>query len=793
MTPKLPPRRLLAVAAALAVFGGQADASNAQTSPASPSTQTDLACPLGSFHCAPRPLNYAMCRPNALLEFYDPSLGKDTSLRETSPTRVQAQHVDSSNQSVYHLSGEVKLQRADQQLQAERIDYNDGSTDYDARGNVRYQEAGQLLAASHMRGNTDASRGIADDVRYQMLDARGNGTAGQGQMLDAQHTRYSQATYSTCDVGHHLWEFRAKSITINKETGVGVARNATMRLGNVPFLYLPYFSFPVDDRRKSGFLYPTIGNTSRSGYEISTPYYLNLAPNYDATLDPRIYSERGAMLAGEFRYLTPGSRGQLNVEYVPNDHGESDGLADTQGDSRYLVKFSDRTLLWQGWQFVGSYNHASDSSYLYDYGDALSHAAVYTLGSNAAIVGGGKWWNASFGGTIYQNVNPFVTDRGLPYRQLPYAKFGMDVPLSRWLEFGMDTSAVAFRKTGFVEGQREDIYPYLAADFGTSAWFVRPRLAYRYTAYQLGSDYQDYGYRGPLGNGAITPFDQKSPTRSLPVVSLDSGLVFDRSTTLFGSGYTQTLEPRLYYLYVPYRNQNNLPLFDTNVMSFDYWQLFSTNQFSGADRQMDANNLTAALTTRLLDDSGVERVSASIGQIHYFSPQKVLATDWVRSAYVAQLDVQLSDRWRLNSAYQWSPNTRLTDMAAVQLQRRLRTDGIFNFSYRYRRGLLEQYSASVVYPVSERWRLVGSWTYSVKDRQSVDALAGVEYDSCCVSLRLVGRSYVNQSYYGFGPVPTGGNLDRRDNAVMFEVVFKGLGSTGGQIDPLLRRDILGYQ
>ena len=793
MTPKLPPRRLLAVAAALAVFGGQADASNAQISPASPSNQTDLACPLGSFHCAPRPLNYAMCRPNALLEFYDPSLGKDASLRETSPTLVQAQHVDSSNQSVYHLSGDVKLQRADQQLQAERIDYNDGSTDYDARGNVRYQEAGQLLAASRMRGNTEASRGIADDVRYQMLDARGNGTAGQGQMLDAQHTRYSQATYSTCDVGHHLWEFRAKSITINKETGVGVARNATMRLGNVPFLYLPYFSFPVDDRRKSGFLYPTIGNTSRSGFEVSTPYYLNLAPNYDATLDPRIYSERGAMLAGEFRYLTPGSRGQLNVEYVPNDHGESDGLADTKDDSRYLVKFSDSTQLWQGWQFVGSYNHASDSSYLYDYGDPLSHAAIYTLGSNAAIMGGGKWWSASFGGTIYQNVNPFVTDSGLPYKQLPYATFGMTVPLSRWLEFGMSTSAVAFRKTGFVDGQREDIYPYLAADFSTSAWFVRPKLAYRYTAYQLDGDYGRYGYSGLLGTGGVSPFTRQSPSRALPIVSVDSGLVFDRSASLFGNSYTQTLEPRLYYLYVPYRNQDNLPVFDTSLMSFDYWQLFSPNQFSGADRQMDANNLTAALTTRLLDDSGVERVSASIGQIHYFSPQKVLATDWVRSAYVAQLDVQLSDRWRLNSAYQWSPNTRLTDMAAVQLQRRLRTDGIFNFSYRYRRGLLEQYSASVVYPVSERWRLVGSWTYSVKDRQSVDALAGVEYDSCCVSLRLVGRSYVNQSYYGFGPVPRGGNLDRRDNAVLFEVVFKGLGSTGGQIDPLLRRDILGYQ
>jgi LPS-assembly protein len=171
----------------------------------------------------------------------------------------------------------------------------------------------------------------------------------------------------------------------------------------------------------------------------------------------------------------------------------------------------------------------------------------------------------------------------------------------------------------------------------------------------------------------------------------------------------------------------------------------------------------------------------------------VIGTDWVRSAYVAQLDVQLSDRWRLASSYQWSPNTRLTDMAAMELQRRLGTDGIFNFSYRYRRGLLEQYSASAVYPLSERWRLVGSWTYSVKDRETVEALAGVEYDSCCVSLRLVDRNYVNQSYYGFGPVPVGSNIGQRDNAIMFEVVFKGLGSSGGQIDPLLHRDILGYQ
>jgi LPS-assembly protein len=778
VTRKLPPRRLLAVAAALALIGSQANAETAQPGPTTTQSAA-TACPLGTFHCAPKPPSYAMCRPNAMLDFYDPTLSRDPSLRETSPTSVWAQHVDSSDQSVYHLSGEVKLDRADQQLQADSLDYNNVSTDYDARGNVRYQEAGQLLSASHMQGNTEASRGIAHDVRYQMLDARGNGVAEKGQMFDAQRTRYTRATYSTCDVGHHVWEFRAKSIAIDKTSGVGVARNATMRLGKVPFLYLPYISFPVNDQRKSGFLYPVFGKSSRGGFELSTPYYLNLAPNYDATLDPRIYTARGPMLGGEFRYLFPRTSGQFNVQYVPKDRGGSVGLEDTKGKQRYLINVSNVTNLWGNWRLFSSINRASDSSYYYDYGDNLVDTVVQTLSSNVAAVGAGKWWSAAVGATVYQNVNPFLTDASLQYRQLPYATFSMNVPLSRWLEFGLDSQAVAFRKPGYIEGQREDLYPYLSAYFGTPAWFVRPKLAYRYTTYQLNDDYPKYGAQ----------FTEQSPTRSLPIVSVDSGLVFDRSTSLFGSGHTQTLEPRLYYLYVPYRNQNNLPVFDTRLMSFDYWQLFSPNQFSGADRQMDANNLTAALTSRLLDENGVERMSVSLGQIHYFSPQRVVGNDWVHSAYVAQFGLQLSDRWRLNSSYQWSPNTRKTEMGSFELQRRVGDDGILNVSYHYRRNLLEQYGVSGVYPLSDRWRLVGAVAWSVPDGHSVEAAAGVQYDSCCVALRLVERNYVKQSGYGH----PAGSGNQRDNAIMFEIVFKGLGSSGTQIDSLLQRDILGYQ
>ncbi|WP_266168407.1 LPS-assembly protein LptD [Dyella subtropica] len=836
MTPKLtlrhlPPRRLLAVAAALALFGGQAEAQSTApdvgAAPAPAPTENSEAnatptCALGSFHCARRPLNYAMCRPNAMLEFYDPTLSKDSSLRDTSNTEVYAEQVDSSDQTVYHLQGRVKLERADQRMQSDTADYNSDTTDYDARGNVRYQEAGQLMSAEHMRGNTDASTGIADDVRYQMLESRGNGVAKRGQMLDAQRTHYTAVTYSTCDVGHHLWEIRSKDLRIDKESGRGTARNATMSLGGVPIMYFPYFSFPVDNRRQSGFLNPTFGSSNRSGFMLSTPYYLNLAPNYDATLDPRIYVDRGLMLAGEFRYLNliPGSSGQLNIEYLPNDNGKTapNSVEQTKGTDRYLVKFNDSSHLIGPWSFNTSINRSSDRNYLRDFGNDLYTSAIGTLTSSAYVNGGGRWWSASFGADTYQNVDPNLPDSVVQYKRWPRATFNLNLPVERWLEFGADTEAVAFRKNDVVEGNRLDLYPYLAADFRGAAWFVRPKVAYRYTGYELTGGYQRYGYFGflnpnnPNSPGITTPFSQRSPSRSLPIVSLDSGLVFDRNTSLFGNSYTQTLEPRLYYLYVPYRDQNNLPLFDTNLMSFDYWQLFSPNKYSGADRQMNANNLTAAVTTRLLDDNGVERLSASFGQIRYFNQQRVqlpngantvsAPTDWSGSDYVAQLSVQLNDQWRLNSSYQWNPHTRMlagnditgkpyfvgrnTDLGAVELQRRIGVDGIVNFSYRYRRGLLEQYDASAVYPISDRWRILGRWTYSVLEKRTVEALAGIEYDSCCVAVRVIGRHYVNT--YNFNTQHANAN-----NAIMFELQFKGLGAFNSQAEGLLRRGILGYQ
>ncbi|KGI77047.1 LPS assembly protein LptD [Oleiagrimonas soli] len=801
--PAPPRRRLLALAVALAVSGTAAHAAQDATTTVAPipavrgAKAPPAPCPLGSLFCPPRPVSYALCRPNALLAFYQPGLPQDTDGRDLADTDVRAAHVDSSNRSVYRLDGQVRLQRYDQLLRADHVDYNDVTTAYDAHGDVRYQDSTMLLSAQHIQGTTMPDRSTANTVQYQLLESHGNGIAGTAQLFDPQHSKLQQATYSTCDPGDRVWEFRAKQIDLNKQTGVGVAHHATLRYHHVPILYLPYMSFPIDNRRKSGFLYPTFGNSSNAGFTYSQPYYLNLAPNYDATLTPNLYSERGLMLGTQFRYLTDLGRGVLNVDYLPNDSkAGSDHSGNTRPDlkdgaNRYFIDFSNVTPIGRQWNFSVRYRHVSDPYYFKDFSNDIVRSATTVLPSNAYISGHGNWWNAAIGVDRYESVDPALPDNRLQYRRWPRGVFNMDIPLSRYIDFGLNTEAVAFRRDESVQGNRLDLQPYVSWSLGGSAWYVKPRVAYRYTRYDLIGDFNQYA-------GSYT-YPNRTPSRSMPIYSVDSGLYFERQTSLFGEEYTQTLEPRLYYLYVPYRNQDDLPLFDTRLMTFDYWQLFSTNRFSGADRQMDANNLTGAITSRLLDANGDERASISFGQIRYLQPQRVQLTpnapeiDYSGSAYVSQFSLKLSDDWRLNSAYQWSPNTRHNQVATLGVQRRIGADGVFNFSYRYRNRFLEQLDASAVYPISARWRVLGRWNVSLRDSlvgnpnwnrghpKTLDAVAGVEYDSCCVAIRLVGHHYVRDNY---------GNTN---NAVMLEIEFKGLGSTTPQTESFLQRAILGYQ
>jgi LPS-assembly protein len=723
-------------------------------------------CPLGAFVCPVAKNDFALCKKNDLLDFYVPGL-PTTGDRATSQAQVQGDRFRSPDSDIFHLSGHTSLQRLDQLLRADDLTYNADTTAYAATGHVRYQERGMLFSADSMRGTTDPEYGVADNVQYQLLTSRGNGVASRAIMLDHDRDKLRQVTYSTCDLHHRVWEIEAKTMTMNRDQGVGRAHDVTMRLKGVPFLWLPYLRFPIDHRRQTGFLYPSFGKRGRAGFMFSVPFYWNIAPNYDATFTPTWYAERGGMLGAQFRYLTTTSKGELNLQYMPHDK--------VAGRNRGYLTFSNQTVLPLDLRWNTSIAHATDKAWFQDFGQNLTTSTATLLGSSSYVTKSTDWWNAGAGADWYQIVTPGVSDRAAPYRRLPNVYFNASRPIGGpgGPEWGINAQAVRFVKPDAVGGDRFDLYPYLAWPLQGAAWFLRPEAGVRYTAYNLP---QPVAAGGPA-----------HPSRTTPIFDLDAGLIFERDVHLFGSDYTQTLEPRVYYLRVPYRNQNDLPLFDTQPLTFDFWQLFTTNSFSGADRQMNANNLSLALTTRFLDGNGDEKLSASIGQIRYFEPEKVTlypngkAVDYSGSNYVANLTVSLSDNWRVNASQQWNPDTDRTDVSTVGLQRRLWGDGIVNFDYRYRRDLLEQADVSAAIPVGDAWKLVGGYTYSLRDRRAIDAFAGLEWDSCCTAIRLLSRHYV-YDYQG-----------NSDNAIMLEIQFKGLGSYGQKLGSFLQTAILGYE
>jgi len=747
--------RALAFAITLAVAPGMALAQGSADT-----------CPLGAFTCPVVKNDFALCRKNDLLNFYVPGLPTQGD-REASPAQVQGDRFSSPDSKLFHLSGDTALQRLDQLLRADSLTYDADTTAYDAEGHVRYQERGMLFSADSMKGTTTPEYGVADNVQYQLLSSRGNGVASQAIMLDQDRDKLHDVTYSTCDLHNRVWEIEAKTMTMDRNEGLGRAHGVTMRVKGVPFLWLPYMRFPIDNRRQTGFLYPSFGKRSRAGFFVSIPFYWNIAPNYDATFTPVWYADRGGMLDSQARWLTGTSKGELNLEYMPHDK--------VAGRNRGYLTLRNRTKLPWDLRWNTYIARATDKAWFQDFGENLITSRAVQLHSSSYVSSSGDWWNAGVGADWYQIVTPGISDRAAAYRRLPRLYFNADRPIGGpgGPEWGIESEAVRFVQPEKVGGERFDMYPYLAWPLQGAAWFLRPEVGVRHTAYNLPQ---------PVARG-----DSDHPTRTTPIFDVDAGLIFERDTHLFGSDYTQTLEPRVYYLRVPYRNQDDLPLFDTRSLTFDFWQLFTTNSFSGADRQMNANNLSLALTTRFLDEDGVEKLSASIGQIRYFDPQRVTLrrggreVDYSGSNYVANLTIALNDNWRLTTSQQWNPNTDETDVSTVGLQRRLWGDGIVNLDYRYRRDLIEQASMTAEVPVGAAWKLVGGYTYSLRDKRAIDAFAGIEWDSCCTAIRILSRHYV-YDYKG-----------NSNNAIMFEIQFKGVGSYGQHAGTFLQNAILGYQ
>lgn len=698
--------------------------------------------------------------------------------RESAATDISATSLDVKTGEVTVFSGDVELVHADQWMNTDKVTYRHESEQFVTEGQVRYQDRALRLTAEAAAGDQKADTLTMGQVHYQFNDQLGNGTAATAVMKGPVGSMTS-ATYSTCPPGQRQWEFSASRISVNDKTATGVAHNVSLRLGGVPVLWLPLISFPTDDKRRSGLLSPTLGRDDINGLDVRIPVYLNLAPNYDATLTPRWLSKRGLMHQGEFRYLTAHSRGQFNGTWLGND--------DVTGTDRSLLNWKSNTTINRHWYTSTNFNYVSDDNYFGDFGDSIDATSISLLNSSAGVYGRGKYWSASLTAEAWQIASPLVIEGNEPYRRLPRLQASAQRPFARWLEAGIGFEAVRFAHDAldagsrrYDNGNRVDVLPYLRLPFGGNSWFVTPELAWRYTGYS--------SLEGRLvDNGADT-----SLTRSLPIASVDAGVYFERDLKWGGQDYIQTLEPRMYYLWVPYRDQSELPLFDTGALTFSWSSLLRENRFGGADRQADANQVALALTTRILSAAdGRERLRAGVGRITYFEQPRVgLLTSLPDSgnsgsAWIGTLDLVVSDWWSMGVTQQWDPEEQRTDLSSARGQLRLKRGTIVNAAYRYRRGTpgqtkVEETDLSFIIPVGNSWNLYGRWNYSLHDNQTIEALAGFEWDSCCLAVRLLGRQFVR-------------SLNSPDNlGIYLEIELKGLGSFGRNTAGFLDNAILGY-
>ncbi len=748
-----------------------------------------------------KPEDYSLCPvDDAVPLFADAQapVGLPAQDRNNLPTDINGDSVEGVNGETVNVQGKVTLKRGDQFLGTDKLTYDQQTEQYVADGNVRFQDSGFRILADRATGDQSRDQHKIDNIRYQLTTARGNGRADNIEMTGTKG-RLLGSTYSTCPPNDRRWELRARRIDVDSESGFATARGATVRVGRVPVFYFPWFRFPIDDRRQTGLLFPQIGQSSRNGFDYRQPIYLNLAPNYDATLTPRLMTSRGLLLDSEFRFLNERSRGVFELGVLPGDRLTSRERAEEDADfaagpfpvenkresDRGRFSFNGSQDLGPSWQARANLNWISDPRYFEDLSSSLAGGASYLVPSDIGVYGRGRFWEASLAADAVQLADYTLPEAILPYNRVPRATFRWNQPYLPWLSYGVESEATRFQHVNSSTkfgGSRLDVKPYVSTPFAGSSWFVTPTLAYRYTAYQL-----DTELARQLAAASGSTEVNRSPTRALPIGTVDAGLFFDRNTSIKGDSYLQTIEPRLFYLNAPYRDQTDQPLFDTQELTFGYGQLFRDNRFSGADRQADANQLTLAVSSRLIRESdGKEKLSASFGQIRYFDDSEVvlnpgnLPIEKGKSSWIAESSYSPNDNWNISAAYQWDPKQSREDLASLRLRYLMGDSGIVNFSYRFRRDLIEQADVSFLYPVSPSWSLVGRYYYSIKDSKVLEGIAGVQWDSCCIAVRLVGRRYVR-------------NRTGEDNEqIQLEIELKGLSSLGADTESRLRRAILGY-
>ena len=665
-------------------------------------------------------------------------------LADAEVLHVSADRIESLKDEIVILTGNVVILKGEHRIQTERAVYKKKENTIEATGDVKIDslEAGSY-SSSHSFLNLDDYTGYAEIGGFSLSGSRGRGNAERIVFVSKSRLKLQVVRYTTCRPDNEDWYLKAKEIDIDQDSGTGTARHASVNLLGVPIFYSPYLSFPLGDNRRSGFLLPDFGTTDKMGTYVTIPYYWNIAPNYDATLKPRFMSSRGTQLQTQFRYLGNKYNGVAEIEALPHDS--------ITGTSRTGASYKHQHQFSQHLSGSANLNWVSDQDYFDDFATQLSTSSQTHLPQSVKLKYQNKDWSLGAEMSNFQTLDKSIAPTDYPYARLPQFTLNwLPDERDRALSYQLLGSATVFQHETNESANRLHLQPTISYPIRSQAGFFRPKLSAYYSSYLDRTVGSDGSFVAATG-------------------SIDSGLVFERPVTVKQQAMKQTLEPRLFYVYAPFVDQNSFPVFDTSIPTFSFNSLFQDNRFIGADRVGDTHQLTMAVTTRLIDDqSGAERLTASLGQTYYFADRKVsselppLPVQTAGSSDIAgEVTAWLGSHWYLRSSLLFDTENNGIRKNSQFLQYQPAKDRILNIGYRFVDGVQELVDISGQWPITSKWAVLARSQYSIRDRKNQDSFAGLLYETCCWSFRTLAGQRVDQD-------------GLQVNSFSFQLIFKGL-------------------
>ncbi len=693
-------------------------------------------------------------------------------------TRVSSEQMTGRPDREIILERDVEIIRGETTLNADHATYWIAEDEIEASGNVRMNRFGDRYTGDKMRFKMDEGKGYVTNPTYHM---QGNNAQGRAERIDFEaedRARITQGTYSTCEGPDPDWYLKSNTMHLDTGRDVGTAGTTMIYFKGVPIFGTPYMSFPLSGERKSGVLVPTMGTTSTGGFEVMVPYYFNIAPNRDLTLFPKYIARRGFQLGAEARYLDTDYSGETKVEFLPND-------AETH-TNRYSITSTHRQRLSRQASFGWNVKAASDDDYAIDFSRNLATSTERLLLRDLYFNYGGDFWSATARASNYQVLQDALSKIGRPYDRLPQLTLRAGRQDVNGFDWAATVEATRFWHPDQVRGERYVVNPSVFYPIVRPGYFVTPKVSLNATSYSV----QD-----PATNIS------SSYNRTLPTFSLDSGLIFERETNIFGETATQTLEPRLFYVKTPYREQSN-PIFDSALADLSFAQIFSENRFIGKDRISDANQLTTALVSRYIEASGAERLRVALAQRFYFDDQRVTLNKGERPQGDSKSDILASGTVRISNALstegnlQYSSSEKAVSRGNASVSWRPEPKKVLNLAYRVDvPNALRQVDVSGQWPIGDRWYGVGRLNYSLSNNYTSrpsyrgtapptqglsEGLLGFEYKADCWIFRVVAQRI---------PTATG----KSTTSLFFQLELSGLTKLGSDPMEALRTSIPGYQ